>query len=41
MDELLPSPGRSGYAPSPDIVKEVTPHWGPPQPPPHQPITPV
>ena len=23
MDELLPSPGRSGYAPSPDIVKEV------------------
>ena len=23
MDELLPSPGRSGYAPSPDIIKEI------------------
>ena len=23
MDELLPSPGRAGYAPSPDIVREV------------------
>ena len=23
MDELLPSPGRAGYAPSPDIIKDV------------------
>ena len=23
MDELLPSPGRRGYAPAPDIIKEV------------------